>query len=140
MKRIYLALAVILVLVMLFLDSCSATSTTFSFPPNQVLNAQTWDELPANGTYVQARKTLTLSWSADSGLVGYIFTENQYNNWKQSLETVATYEGYQSGSQGSITVTIQNSDTYYAVLYNHALSILGIGPAVKVYQATLIER
>ena len=124
---------------MLFLDSCGTAPTTFPFPLNQVLNAQTWDELPTNGVYVQAGKTLTFSWSADGGLFGYVFTENQYNNWKQSLETVATYEGYQSGSQGSITVTIQNGDSYCAVLYNNALSILGSGPTVKVYQATLTE-
>jgi hypothetical protein len=114
------------------------TTTITTGPPNQIFNAQTWDVFPSNGVYVQAGKTLTLSWSADGGLVGYIFTTNQYNSWINSLRTEATFEGHDSGSTGSMTVTIQNSDTYCAVLLNNAISILGEN-SVKVYQATLTE-
>jgi len=114
------------------------TTTITTGPPDQIFNAQTWDVSPSNGVYVQAGKTLTFSWSADGGLVGYIFTTNQYNNWKNSLLLEAKYEGYDSGSTGSITVTIQSSDTYCVVLFNNAISILGEN-SVEVYQATLTE-
>jgi hypothetical protein len=114
------------------------TTTITTGPPDQIFKAQTWDVFPSNGVYVQAGKTLNLSWSADGGLVGYIFTTNQYNSWINSLRVKATYEGYNSGSTGSITVTIQNGDTYCAVLLNNAISIFGEN-SVKVYHATLTE-
>jgi hypothetical protein len=114
--------------------------TTLWSVQDQVFKPSTYDTAPPNGVYAQAGETLTFSWSADGGLVGYIFTENQYNNWKNNLAGLpSSYEGYNSGSTGSITVTIQNSDTYYAVLFNNALGILGSGPNVEVYQATLTE-
>lgn len=121
------------------LPKAPAITTITTAPPNQIFKGQTWDVFPPSGLYVQAGQTLTLSWSADGGLVGYIFTTNQYNNWRNAFQSGA-YEGSDTGSQGSVTVTIQNGDTYCAVLYNSALNILGSGPSVKVYQATLTER
>jgi len=117
----------------------SATSTLWSIQ-NQIFKPSTYDIAPPNGIYAQAGETLTFSWSADGGLVGYIFTVNQYNNWKNNLLGLpSSYEGYNSGSTGSITVTVQNSDTYCAVLFNNAVGIFDSGPNVEVYQAALTE-
>jgi hypothetical protein len=113
-------------------------STTFPVPSNLVIRAQSFESLQANGLYVQAGKTLTLSWSADGNLDGFIFTANQFSNWKNSAYS-GNYTSHGYGSQQTIQVTIQNSDTYYAVLLNNAFSVLGSGPTVEVYQATLIE-
>jgi hypothetical protein len=117
------------------------STTTLWTVQDQIFKPSTYDTAPPNGIYAQPGETLTFSWSADGGLVGYIFTVNQYNNWKNNiLGLPSSYAGYNSGSTGSITVTIQNSDTYYAVLFNNALGILGSGPNVEVYQAALTER
>jgi len=143
MKKVYLAIVIILAIIALSIYGCSSilpTTTTLWSVQNQVFKPETYDTAPPNGTYVQSGKTLTFSWSADGELVGYIFTSNQYNNWKNNLLGLpSSYEGYNSGSTGSITVTTQNSDTYCAVLFNNALGILGSGPNVEVYQAALTE-
>jgi len=169
-KRIYLIIGIILIVIALSVYGCGSTTTiiqqvptsVYTPPPtstsapittvppiatstlwsvqDQIFKPSTYDTAPPNGIYVQAGKTLTFSWSADGGLVGYIFTANQYGNWENNiLGLPSSYEGYNSGSTGSITVTIQNGDTYCAVLFNNALGILGSGPNVEVYQATLTE-
>ena len=142
MKKVYLSIVIMLAIIALSVYGCSSifpTTTLWSIK-NQVFKPSTYDTAPPNGTYVQAGKTLTFSWSADGGLVGYIFTSNQYNNWKNNLLGLpSSYEGYNSGSTGSITVTVQNGDTYCAVLFNNAVGIFDSGPNVEVYQAALTE-
>jgi uncharacterized repeat protein (TIGR02543 family) len=103
---------------------------------NHVINGGYWTELPSNGVYVQAGRTLNLSWSADSNLTCFIFTVTQYNNFKP-LGIVSAYMARGSGSQGSITATIQNCDTYYAIIYNNTTAF---GPSIKLYQAVLTEQ
>ena len=142
MKKVYLSIVIMLAIIALSVYGCSSifpTTTLWSIK-NQVFKPSTYDTAPPNGTYVQAGKTLTFSWSADGGLVGYIFTANQYGNWENNiLGLPSSYEGYNSGSTGSITVTVQNGDTYCAVLFNNAVGIFDSGPNVEVYQAALTE-
>ena len=65
-------------------------------------------------------------------------TANQYNNFVNSNGITVTY--FQKGEGVvSISYTVQNSDTYYAILVNDALGFLGVGPTINLYQATLIE-
>ena len=113
-------------------------------PPNLVINASSWKAFPPAGVYVQSGQTLNLSWSASGStqyLNCFIFNATQYNNWQLSGEVVATSEAHGSGSQGPISATIQNSDTYYAVLFNDAyFSPIFGGPSVTVNESVLTER
>lgn len=152
MKKAYLIIVIMLLMMALLVCSCkskqqapyigySPSTTTQTWTgANQVINSASWELLPSNGVYVQAGKTLNLSWSADGSLNCYFVTANQYNNFKNSNGVSITYVGKGVSNQGSISYTVQNSDTYYAILYNDALGILGAGPSVHLYQATLIER
>ena len=108
-------------------------ATTFTAPPNQIFNSGSTETLPSNGVYLQAGQTLTLSWSADGNLTGYIFSSNQFNNW-QSNRITPTFEAGYSGSTYSFSYTVQNADTCYAVLYDSA-SVFG--NSVRDYQFTL---
>jgi len=94
-------------------------------------------DMPTDGVPVKAGHTLILSWSATGALECHILTASQYNqyvNFRQS--------GKQSGSsslqliKGTITLDVQNDDTYYAVLINTST----VGQSVEVYQATLTEQ
>jgi hypothetical protein len=102
---------------------------------NIVLSGGYSEYLPANGAYVQAGKTLTLSWSADGNLEGYIFTQTQFNNFKP-LGIPSGYQAYSSGSSQTIYATITNSDTYYGVVTNRVM----FASPVKLYQATFTEQ
>lgn len=155
MKKTYLIGAVMLMLIILSVYGCGSTTTIIQQAPsstytptttiptwtgaNQVINSASWELLPSNGVNVQAGKTLSLSWSADGDLKCYICTANQYNNFKNSNGVSINYFQKGEGSQGSISYTVQNTDTYYAILYNDALGFLGVGPTVNLYQAILTE-
>jgi len=109
--------------------------TTWS-TSSSVINGGYSDYFPLNGAYIQVNgtKTLTMSWSADGGLDCFILTENQFNNFKNDLfGIVSAWMASGSGSNGTITAVIQNTDTYYVVLRN----TFAFGPSVKLYQATL---
>jgi len=109
------------------------TQIIYYGPSNKVFGSGDNEAIPPNGVYAQTGQTLTLSWSADGNLTGYIFSANQYNNFQQSHYSVTSYQsGY--GSQVSISYTVQNSGTYYAVLYDGA-SVLA--STVEDYSVTL---
>ena len=167
MKKRYSGMAIILVLVALSVYGCGSTttifqqapnnvytppitSTTIYYPPpanttiaqsspNQVINPADAMVLPStsSGVNVQAGRTLSLSWSADGSLNCYIVTANQYTNFVNSNRINISYFQKGVGNQGLISYTVQNSDTYLAVLVNNADPLFG--GSVEVYQATLTE-
>jgi len=89
--------------------------------------------LPSNGISIDSGKTFQLSWSADGNLDAYIFTQTQFNYWKQ-WGIPSNYEAYSHGKNGLISANIQHSDKYYAVVSNTPI----LGPSVKLYQAQAI--
>jgi hypothetical protein len=102
---------------------------------NRLLNGGTYVALPSGGIYLQAGQTLTLSWSADGSLEGYIFTQNQFNNFKP-YGAASAYEAYSQGVSRTISWHVQNSDTYYGVVTNRLIP----ASSVKLYQAKLTLR
>ena len=115
----------------------TAPPTTWSWVPSpgNILNGGSYAYFPLNGAYITSGHTLSLSWQADGSLDCFILTQNQYNNFKP-LSIASAWEGHQSGSSGTITAYIQNSDTYYAILRN----TFTFGSSVKLYQAVLTSR
>jgi len=87
---------------------------------NLIISGGHWVTLPSDGAFVQAGSTLSLSWSADGYLDVYIFTENQYNNFKRGA-FVLYWEAHKRGSSGTISANIENGDTYYGVVRNGSL-------------------
>ncbi|MEM0095707.1 MAG: hypothetical protein QW660_03630 [Candidatus Bathyarchaeia archaeon] len=81
------------------------------------------------GVYIEAGKTLKLSWSADGNLHAYILTETQFQDFKDD-GIASNYEAYMYAREGTISAYIRHSDKYYAVL-----SRLPFASSVKVYQA-----
>ena len=116
------------------------SSNTWTWPsPGNIMNGGTYAYFPLNGAYIQINgtKTLTMSWSADGGLDCFILTENQFNNFKNDIfGIVSAWLATGSGSSGTITAVVQNTDTYYVVLRN----TFSLGSPVKLYQATLTAR
>jgi hypothetical protein len=109
-------------------------NTTFSAPAEQIVNAGSSLVVPTSGVYVQAGRHLNLSWASNNNLNGYIFNSAQYNNFQKSNDVSAFINtGY--GSQGSFTVAVSDSDTYYGVIFNAAAAG---GTSVQIYSATLI--
>ena len=102
---------------------------------NIVLSGGYYQALPLNGIYLEKDQTVTLSWSADDNLEGYIFTETQFNNFKP-LGIPSGYEAYSTGEDGTISAYIQHNDTYYGVVTNRVTLM----PNVKLYEATLTLR
>ncbi len=111
------------------------SETTIATAANQILNGGGYTTLPSAGEYTQVGRTLTLSWSADGNLEGYIFTENQFNNFKP-FGIPSAYEAYFQGASGTISWHVQNSDTYYGVVTNRMV----VASSVKLYQAKLTVR
>ena len=109
-----------------------ATQTWTAGPVN--IDYGNWQTMGSGGISIQGGTTLTLTWSADGNLDCFIFTENQYNNFKP-MGLLSGYMQHEAGSKGTITVTLQNSDTYYVIVRNQATFGL-----VKLYQATLTAR
>jgi hypothetical protein len=104
--------------------------------PGNIVTGGSYAYFPLNGAYVEAGRTLSLSWQADGNLECFILTENQYNNFKSNLGIVSARMAYGSGMNGAISAYIQNSDRYYAVIRN----TFTLGPSVKLYQAVLTEQ
>jgi len=110
---------------------------TWQPTPGNTLGGGTYAYFPATGAFVQAGHTLTLTWSSDGSLDAFILTQNQYNNFKNN------FAGYVSGSMasgsgtnGNLQATIQNSDTYYAIIRN----TFTLGSPIKLYWGTLTAR
>ncbi len=117
-------------------SSAPVPMTTFSAPAEQMLNAGSSLVVPTDGVNVPTGRHLNLNWAANNNLTGYIFNSAQYNNFLQSNDVSAFIQnGY--GSQGSFTVTITASDTYYGVIVNPAAAG---GASVQLYSAALIEQ
>ncbi len=85
--------------------------------------------------YIEAGRTVSLTWSADQKMEVYIFTENQFNNFRQNFNIASAWIAHGSGNDGTIKGYVQNSDKYYAVLKY----IYGFGSSVKLYSALLAE-
>jgi 4-amino-4-deoxy-L-arabinose transferase-like glycosyltransferase len=159
MKKVYLIIAMILVVATLSVYGCSTTTTrylttsptttitttsttqqpptTWAWQPSpgNIINGGQWAYFPLNGAYVSSGRTLSLSWSADDNVECFIFTENQYNNFSQPHVEV-TYQAHGTGSSGTISTNVVNSDSYYAVIRIEQMG----GPSFKLYQATLTAR
>lgn len=103
--------------------------------PGNTVTSGSYAYFPLNGAYVHAGRTLSLSWSADGNLESFVFTENQYSNFKRLLYASA-WIAHGSGTNGTVSAYIQNGDTYYAVVRN----TFTLGPSVKLYQAVLTEQ
>jgi len=156
MKKLYLVITIILLIIALVVCGCGSTTTviqqapnsayvppaatssvkTYTGQPNQIFNSASTETVPASGIYLQPGQTITLSWSADGNLTGYVFSSNQYSNWQQSHIQV-TYDASGSGSTYVFSYTVQNADTYYAVLYDGA-SVFG--NSVNDYSFTVTVR
>ena len=102
-----------------------------SATPNTIISGNSFIYF---GGYVEAGHTLTSSWSADGSLDCFIATENQLNNYKSSL--MLSYLASGSGSSGTISANIQNSDMYYAIVRNTWSTSM----PVKLYQAELTRQ
>lgn len=97
----------------------TTTGRTYTGQHNLIFNSASTETLPSGGIYLQPRQTITLSWSADGNLTGYVFDSNQFNNWQQPYGHISvSYWASKSGSQYTYTFTVQNADTYYMVLYD----------------------
>lgn len=108
----------------------TATATIWTANPNQTIPYGNWSA-PAIGVSVPSGHTLSLNWSADGNIDSFIFTETQYKNF-QPMGLLSGYMAHGAGSQGNITASVQNGDTFYAVVRNQ--SALG---SIKLYQASL---
>jgi hypothetical protein len=114
-------------------------TTVATAQPNQTIPPGTYLAFPSNGAYIQVNgiKTLIMSWSADGGLDCFILTETQYSNFKNSfIGYVSASVASGSGSSGTITAVVQNTDTYYVVVRN----TFALGSPIKLYQAVLTEQ
>lgn len=104
--------------------------------PGRILDGGMWAYFPAGGAYVEAGRTLTLHWSSDSSLDGFILTANQFENMDNHIGVVSTYLAKESGTNKTITAHISHGDKYYAVVRN----LSALAPSVKLYEATLTEK
>ena len=102
---------------------------------NLELPSRYYIALPSSRTYLQGGQTVTLSWSANGTLEGYIFTETQFNNFKQ-YGSPSGYEAYRAGKNETISAYVHKSDIYYGVITNRLI----VNPTVKLYEATLTLR
>jgi hypothetical protein len=116
-------------------QSPAPTTWTWQPSPGNIVNSGKWAYFPLNGAYVLSGRTLSLSWSADENVECFIFTENQYSNFSQPHVEV-TYQAHGTGSNGTISTNVMNSDSYYAVIR----IAQALGPSFKLYQATLTAR
>ena len=93
------------------------SGTTYTGQKNRIFNSASTETLL--GSYLQPGQTITVSWSADGSLTGYIFDSNEYNNWQQPYGHISvSYWLSESGSQYTYSFTVQNADNYYVVLYD----------------------
>ena len=156
MRKIYFTVTIILIMVALSVYGCSTKTvyqqapnngyqqtttsqpavTTYTGSPNQIFGSASTETVPPGGVYLQPGQTITLSWSADGNLTGYVFSSNQYANWQQSHIQV-TYDASGSGSTYSFSYAVQNADAYFAVLYDGA-SVFG--NSVRDYSFTVTVR
>lgn len=112
------------------------TTTRWNWQPSpgNIVAGGKYAYFPANGAYVQAGRTLSLSWSADSDVECFILTQNQYNNFRP-LGIVSASMAHGQGPSGTVIAYVQNSDVFYAIVRNNDLTT-----SVKLYQATLTEQ
>ena len=78
--------------------------------------------LSSPGIHLQQGQTVTLSWSSSGYLDCYIFTQTQYNNFKD-LGYRTNFEYHSSGEGETTDVYISNSDVYYVVVLNRFITV-----------------
>ena len=101
--------------------------------PRNIIQGGHWTYFPANGAYIETGNTLTLSWSSDYSLDGFILTECQYKNIKPT--GISAYLANGSGSNKTISIEVLNSDRYYAIVRNPRIPT----EFAKLYEATLCK-
>lgn len=85
---------------------------------------------------INAGETFKMTWSADTSITGYIFTNNQYNNFASNhLSFNVNCEATGSGKTGTITCDVKDRDNFVALLKNGG-SLLG-GSSVQLYTFTI---
>jgi hypothetical protein len=145
MKNNYLTIVTLVLVLTLLVCGCASkavvttektTSWTWQPTPGGVIPGAQWAYFPLEGANVETGRTLSLTWSANSNMDCYIFTNTQYDAFTQS-GTPGTYIAHGTDSQGTISTNTLQSGTYYAVLVNAATDF---GVEVKLYQATLTEQ
>ncbi|MEM3698212.1 MAG: hypothetical protein QXQ94_12105 [Candidatus Bathyarchaeia archaeon] len=67
--------------------------------------------------YIESGKSVSISWSADGCLYVFVLTENQFQQFKL-LGTTTWYTAFGYCNSGTLTKTIENSDTYYIAISN----------------------
>jgi hypothetical protein len=80
---------------------------------------------------ITAGQTFKVTWSSDTSLEAYIFTQEQFNNYSVNFLYQIKYQAKGSGTNGSLTFNVQNSDNYTAVLRNNPLMD---GSSAQVYE------
>lgn len=95
--------------------------------PSQILGCTEYTYTPKT---IQAGKTISMSWRADGNVNAYIFTETQFGSWKSNFG-IGNYAASTSGTSGTLSYIVTNTDKYYFVIKNPLC-----GQSVKVYSAT----
>jgi hypothetical protein len=67
--------------------------------------------------YIESGISVSVSWSADGCLYIFVLTENQFQQFKL-LGTTSWYTAFKYCNSGTLTKTIENSDTYYIAISN----------------------
>ncbi|MEM3705703.1 MAG: hypothetical protein QXX59_07250 [Candidatus Bathyarchaeia archaeon] len=66
---------------------------------------------------IESGKSVSVSWSADGCLYIFILTENQFQQFRL-LGTTSWYTAFKYCNSGTLTKTIENTDTYYIAVSN----------------------
>jgi hypothetical protein len=99
---------------------------------NATLSGGTYREFHINA---QPGQILTLNWASDSNLEAFIFSATQFNNFKPlGIPNGQMATSY--GSQGSISFTVTNADTFYAVVTNRVY----FASPVMLYSSSLVVK
>ena len=89
-----------------------------------------------NPVAITAGQTFKMTWSSDTSLTVYIFTQNQFSNYQsQQFGFNINYQATGSGKTGTLTYGVQDSDNYVALIKNGG-SLFG-GSSAQVYQFTI---
>jgi hypothetical protein len=120
----------------------SSTERALGNATNQIINGTGYIVIPTDGIRIKAGTTLILSWSADAVLDGYILTEMQFSSFKAILDYNKNasggmkpyiYTAHGQGTNGSTAAKIENTDTFYGVVFYNEIPAL----SSKIYQAVL---
>lgn len=66
---------------------------------------------------IESGKSVSVSWGADGCLYVFVLTENQFQQFRL-LGTTTWYTAFKYCNSGTLTKTIENTDTYYLAVSN----------------------